>query len=136
MTDGERPLSDPDEGRKLPSLPYLRIPCEECPWLVDAVPGRFPEERWLAMRATCDTGSGSAPPDAPLFACHKTRQGAEYVCAGWLAREGSGHVGIRIAVLRGRLPAEALSPSEGWPPLHPDLFSAAEHDLGVSMEAD
>ncbi|MFJ4703169.1 DUF6283 family protein [Streptomyces sp. NPDC088768] len=65
---------------------------------------------------------GRAGPDAPLFACHKTPEGREKACAGWLAAVGHRHLGVRLAVTQGRLPAQALTPGESWPP----LFAAYE----------
>ncbi|KQW13723.1 hypothetical protein ASD08_30910 [Streptomyces sp. Root369] len=52
-----------------------------------------------------------------MFACHKTREGREKACAGWLASVGREHVGVRVAVAQGRLPASALTPGAGWPRL-------------------
>lgn len=42
----------------------------------------------------------------------------DLACAGWLARFGADHLGVRLAVANGRLPATALAPGENWPPLH------------------
>jgi hypothetical protein len=56
--------------------------------------------------------------DASLFACHKSPEGREEACAGWLATVGIEHLGVRVAVATGQLPAEALAPGENWPDLH------------------
>jgi hypothetical protein len=53
-----------------------------------------------------------------MFACHSTREGADRVCAGWLAVAGWGHLGVRVAVLRGALPQCALKPGPDWAPLY------------------
>lgn len=55
---------------------------------------------------------------APMFACHKSREGRDLACAGWLAVEGHGHVGVRLAVAHGQLRPDALSPGAGWPELY------------------
>lgn len=52
-----------------------------------------------------------------MFACHKSPEGREEACAGWLAAVGAEHIGIRLAVAWGRLPASALTPGDGWPEL-------------------
>lgn len=115
-------------------LSYVKRPCDECPWRVDAQPGRFTQERWTCLTETADTGKGSAELGSPIFACHKTQEGKDRACAGWLAQEGAGHVGVRAAVVFGRLPAEALSAKLDWPVLHKTLLDAAAHDLGYELE--
>lgn len=116
-------------------LPRVHRPCDACPWRTTATPGRFTSERWRALRETSyDRHRGSAEMGAPLFACHKTDAGRDRVCAGWLAQEGVNHIGIRLHVLSGDLPAEALEPGEDWPPLFQTLAEAAEHDLSGSLE--
>jgi len=59
-------------------------------------------------------------PGDPLFGCHKGEPGTnnDLACAGWLAQFGHEHIGVRLAVAQGRLPADALEPGENWPPLH------------------
>ncbi|PWI20548.1 hypothetical protein DI272_19120 [Streptomyces sp. Act143] len=52
-----------------------------------------------------------------MFACHKSPEGREKACAGWLASVGHAHIGVRVAVAQHRLPREALAPGEDWPPL-------------------
>jgi len=61
-----------------------------------------------------------------MFACHKSPEGREEACAGWLATVGGEHLGVRLAVIQGRLPAEALSPGDNWPELFPDYASMAK----------
>jgi len=52
-----------------------------------------------------------------MFACHKSPDGREEACAGWLAAVGVDHLGVRMAVLSGRLEPEDLQPGPDWPPL-------------------
>lgn len=52
-----------------------------------------------------------------MFACHKSTEGQEQACAGWLAVGGIEHIGVLLAVACGELPAKALNPGEDWPPL-------------------
>ncbi|WP_236746029.1 DUF6283 family protein [Mycobacteroides abscessus] len=59
---------------------------------------------------------------APIFACHKSEPGRDRACAGWLAVVGVEHLGIRLAVTLGRLPARMLRPGADWP----DLFGSYE----------
>jgi hypothetical protein len=52
-----------------------------------------------------------------LFACHKSVEGRDQACAGWLAAVGHRHLGVRLAVATGRLPGSVLTPGDDWPPL-------------------
>ncbi|MEU2106456.1 DUF6283 family protein [Nocardia sp. NPDC019255] len=100
------------------ALPHRRYPCAECPWRVDVAPGQFTAERFDALSCTAGRPGGEAGFAAPMFACHKSPEGREEACAGWLAVAGVEHLGVRLAVASGRLDPAALSPGEGWPPLH------------------
>lgn len=57
------------------------------------------------------------PWGAPMFACHKSPEGGERACASWLAKVGEEHIGVRLAVVMGRLDPAALEPKPDWPPL-------------------
>lgn len=112
-------------------LRHAAKPCAECPWRRDQPVGRFPASRYRALADTSAGPTGSAPPEAPMFACHKTAEGREIACAGWLAAEGHGHVGVRLAIAFGRLDASALQPAAGWPALF-DSYA----DLAVANGVD
>lgn len=108
--------------------------CAECPWKRSTPPGQFTAARFEALRDTsgsrnsADHDSRAAPEaglDAPIFACHKTAEGKEIACAGWLAVEGADHLGIRLAVITGAIPADALAPKPGCPDLFDDYAQMA-----------
>ncbi|WP_203607366.1 DUF6283 family protein [Streptomyces sp. SID11385] len=100
------------------ALPRAERPCKRCPWRKDVPPGEFPASRYEELRVTSEQVPGDEPGlDAPMFACHKTKEGREKACAAWLAAVGHRHIGVRLAVAQGRLPAQALTPGESWPPL-------------------
>ncbi len=108
-----------------PELPRRRFPCDECPIRADNrdnPKSKFPAERWEDLSASVrDPLTGYQPmPGDVLFGCHKRdpRTGADLACAGWLARFGGDHVGVRLAIVQGRLPDSALTPGVNWPPLH------------------
>ena len=96
-------------------------PCPECPWRRDTPPGQFPAHRYEALRATAPTkgpyGREEAGLSDPMFACHKSAEGQEIACAGWLAVCGVDHLRVRVAVAMRELPACALRPGEDWPAL-------------------
>ncbi|GBF17407.1 hypothetical protein Br6_04813 [Rhodococcus sp. Br-6] len=98
-------------------VPHRRRPCAECPWRRDVPAGKFTSERYDALAATSGGPGCEAPVSAPMFACHKTAEGAEQACAGWLAVAGGDHLGVRVAVIQGRLDPAVLEPGEAWPPL-------------------
>lgn len=105
------------------AVPRRRFPCARCPWKRETPPGEFSAERYEALKCTSEQPDGIEPGlSAPMFACHKTDEGAEEACAGWLAAVGHRHIGVRLAVAHGRLDAAALRPGEGWP----ELFDAYE----------
>jgi len=99
-------------------LPHAQRPCTECPWRRDQPPGRFSPERYETLRDTAGTPGREVGFQAPVFACHKSTEGHDLVCAGWLAVVGCEHLGIRLAVAMGRLDPETLSIREGWPELY------------------
>ena len=98
-------------------LAHKKYPCNECPWRRDTPPGKFPEHRYEALRNTAGTPGRERPLGSPMFACHKSPEGREAACAGWLAVSGIEHIGIRLAIVTGRIPASVLQPGDGWPEL-------------------
>jgi hypothetical protein len=83
---------------------------------------KFPAERWTALSSTVrDPQTGTQPfPGDPMFGCHKGEPGTndDLSCAGWLVQFGFDHLGVRLALAQGRLPASALEAGDTWPPLH------------------
>ena len=70
--------------------------CDECPWRTDVPVGRFPPERFVALARTVRQQFG------PVFACHKTEEGADTVCVGYLLRDGERSLTVRLAHAHGR----------------------------------
>jgi len=70
--------------------------CDACPWRTDVPVGRFPPERFRQLRNTVQQNFG------PLFACHKTEEGSDSVCVGYLLVEGSQSLTVRLAHIHGR----------------------------------
>jgi hypothetical protein len=112
-------------------VPYQRRPCKRCPWRRDVEPGEFPASRYEELRATSEQREGHEPGiGAPLFACHKTKEGREMACAGWLAAVGHRHIGVRLAIVQRRLPPEVLHPGEDWPELFTTYDEMATRQAG------
>ena len=112
------------------NLPHRRYPCRECPFRRDTEPGQFPACRYQALQDTAGRPGHEAPLGAPLFACHKSPDGREEACAGWLAVAGYDHLGVRLAVAMGRLPGAALMPGEDWPELFGSYVETAAAQSG------
>ena len=90
----------------------------------------FPACRYEALRETAGKAGAEVPVGAPMFACHKSPEGREEACAGWLAVCGIEHLGVRMAVLTGRLEPEDLKPGEGWPELYETYDEVAAVQAG------
>jgi Family of unknown function (DUF6283) len=73
------------------------VTCNECPWLRSARPGRFPPERYAALEPTCRGGGLPS-----IFACHKSPEGEEFACAGFLLVCGWENNRVRMAAIQGR----------------------------------
>ncbi|MEX5747468.1 DUF6283 family protein [Massilia sp. X63] len=97
-------------------------PCRACPWREDASARDIPNfdmDLAESLAATCPDERGMGPDfSVSLFACHKSREGKEIACAGWLAMVGHRHPQVRLAVLTKRLTPSTLEPGAGWPALH------------------
>jgi hypothetical protein len=98
---------------------YMARPCGNCPFRTDSPPGEFSMSRFRALRATAGTAGAEARFGEPMFACHKTEEGRDRACAGWLATAGGYHMTVRLAVVEGRIPGEMLRPGDDWPELYP-----------------
>lgn len=94
----------------------VRKPCPTCPWRIDKDARDIPNfdlELAERLERTCHHELG-----APVFACHQSREGEEFPCAGWLAVYGIDSIAVRMMVIAGRVLAEALRPGADWPELH------------------
>lgn len=98
----------------------VRQPCKTCPWRVDQGAEDIPNFSLEMAEALERTTHGEF--GAPQMACHQSREGEEFVCAGWLAVHGYDSIAVRLQVISGKLPAEALRPGPDWPELH-DSFA-------------
>lgn len=106
-------------------------PCPNCPWVKTTPPGEFARERYEILRNTSPDSEGNHPGlGDPMFACHKSQEGKDYVCAGWLASVGHAHVGVRLNVAFGHIDVCALEPKLGWPELFEDYETMKETQQG------
>jgi hypothetical protein len=75
--------------------PHAKKPCTECPWRRDVEPGRFPASRYRLLAGS------SYDISAMVFACHKSPEGREFACAGFLLRGAAHNLSVRMAAARG-----------------------------------
>jgi hypothetical protein len=74
----------------------MKRTCDECPFRKDVPVGKFPPERYQALESTCREGGFPA-----MFACHKTLEGHEKACAGFLIVHGLDNNRCRIQAIMG-----------------------------------
>lgn len=88
--------------------------CKSCPWRIGCVPDRdiprYSRELHEGLRGTIKSGIDSLTSSLRIMACHYSKPGDEFACAGWLANQlGDGnHIGVRMAVSSGHLPLPDL----------------------------
>ncbi len=98
------------------------MPCASCPWRLDtraADISNFDIALAEALSDTCPDSRNMGPDvSASFFACHRSKPGEEFVCAGWLAKVGHRHPRVGLAVMQERISAAARRPASDWPELH------------------
>jgi hypothetical protein len=70
---------------------HAKVPCAECPWRRDVSTGKFPPERFRAL-AHCAYDLAR-----PIFACHMSKDGGEFACAGFLLQASIHNLGVRMS---------------------------------------
>lgn len=94
------------------AAPEILRQCATCPWKVVTVPDRdipngYHVELHESLRGTIQSGLESLfRPCKTAMACHYSKPGDEFVCAGWLHNQlGVGNnISVRIAVATGKMP--------------------------------
>ena len=92
--------------------PAIVRQCATCPWKVATVPDRdipngYSVELHESLRCTISSGLDSLFRTCrTAMACHYSKLGEEFACAGWLYNQlGTGNnIGVRLAVATGRMP--------------------------------
>lgn len=92
--------------------------CASCPWRVDCVPEEDIPNGYCAnmhaeLSGTIKSGMESMPmPGGTIraMACHYSKPGEEFLCAGWLNNQlGPGNnIAARLAVLTGKWPVPEI----------------------------
>jgi len=118
-------------------------PCPSCPWRKDSTAATIPNFSMQLAEDLTDTcpNEQNIGPDlgAKMFACHQSKPGEEFACAGWLAMVGSAHPEVRIAVFRHELDPAALRPGADWPELHatyPEVLEKLRTTMPVAEAED
>ena len=90
--------------------------CATCPWKVETVPDKdipngYHVDLHASLRCTIQSGLDSLfRSSRTAMACHYSKRGEEFVCAGWLHHQlGVGNnIGVRLMVATGKLPVPAV----------------------------
>lgn len=89
--------------------------CKSCPWRIDCVPDRdipnYVPALHEGLTRTIQSGLGTIfQKERHVMACHYSKPGEEFPCAGWLANQlGPGNnIGVRMAVMTGQMPAPEI----------------------------
>ena len=98
--------------------------CAECPWLKDAPSGRFPPERFERLHRTVQQGFN------PIFACHKTAEGHETACVGYLMVEGERNFAVRVALIQKAYDPRQLKATGPLYESYREMAEANEAELG------
>jgi len=74
-------------------------PCNDCPWRKDSKPEYWHPDHFREIAQTC-RNDGVA-----TMLCHKSNQSPEtnFVCAGWVAAQGTESIGVRILIMQGKV---------------------------------
>jgi hypothetical protein len=72
-------------------MKHAKSPCAECPWRLDVPIGQFPPERFETLAATAYDLAGT------VFACHMSKEGAEFACAGFILQSSAHNMACRLA---------------------------------------
>ena len=72
-------------------MKHATIPCAECPWRRDVPTGKFPPERYVALATTAYDMAGA------VFACHMSKDGREFACAGFILQSSAHNFACRMA---------------------------------------
>lgn len=75
-------------------MKHAKIPCVECPWRTDVPVGKFPPERYIALAPTAYDLAGT------VFACHMSKDGGEFACAGFILQSSAHNLMCRFARMR------------------------------------
>ena len=92
-------------------VPAVARQCATCPWKLTTVPDRdipngYNVTLHETLRGTIRTGLDSLRGCNRAMACHYSKPGEEFACAGWLYNQlGVGNnISVRLAVATGRMP--------------------------------
>lgn len=102
-------------------------PCESCPYRRDVPSGVWSEEEYDKL-VRYDEPTYSQPTE--LFQCHQNGRDDDKarLCGGWVATHGDHSLGLRLAVVTGRVDPAVMSYSTTVP-LFDSGEEAAEHGM-------
>lgn len=134
----------PSETAAAEPLAHRTSPCGTCPTLKRNAcnpKAKFPPPKWKRLERTIrDPQGGNAGIDAALFGCHsgaaRTQGRDEAACAGWLALFGRDSLRVRLALRRGLLPVEVLTPKPEWGEMYDSWEEMVAHQTLAPGDPD
>lgn len=106
------------------SIEHRKRPCAKCPWRRDCDLSVFGDDDFRKLARVNGVPGDEAPVGTPPMACHLDQEDTAHplrLRAGWLAVVGHHSLTMRLRVMMGDLPADALGPGPGWPALYQGL---------------
>lgn len=97
----------------------IRRPCRNCPWRVDA-----PRRHWDPSHFT-EIWHNCQDDGAHEMACHKSTRAMPLPCQGWVRVMGFGAIGVRLAVMTGKVSLAEVDDQRG-PALFPSFAAMLE----------
>lgn len=87
------------------------VQCKSCPWRVDCdpeadIPNYDAAKHEGLSRTIAEPGCASILDTGRAMACHHSKDGAEFACAGWLFHQLTvgNNIGLRMQVMAGHMP--------------------------------
>lgn len=100
--------------------------CDECPWRRDVPAGRFTKERFAELRSTVMQDF------SPIFACHKSVEGKDVACAGYLLRDGINNFTVRLAIVHDEIDLPEIRRYAAMIPLYEDYAQMERANIRAS----
>jgi Family of unknown function (DUF6283) len=72
-------------------MKHAKLPCVECPFRKDVPTGKFSPERFCALAHSAYDLA------LPIFACHMSKEGGEFACAGFLLQSAALNLSVRMS---------------------------------------
>lgn len=92
---------------------FAHKPCKACPWKRSSKVGggdipNFDMEMMRNLAGTAPERGKSDDAFRKVFACHDSKEGGEYACAGYVARDGQHNISLRLLAAQTNTPIQPI----------------------------